>query len=212
MTETIESFVRRRNRYRTLQHQALLTACVCVLFALNVGIIYGALGGARDSYGGTALLATIFVGLLPLGLWFVFTTTFYAFARLLGARAQFSIFLRSVGYGMGAFVPASALWAVGRYLGLPANRGCDFAAFDCDPSTVVSLGDQIGALSAYYTAPTSTTVFAVLYVAGVACVVGGAYYWTVAIDESSTLTRQGATLVVGLPVACFLAVLTLLTF
>lgn len=200
MIETIEVFVRDRNKYRSLQHQVLLTICVSVLFALNFGAIYASLGTAQRSYGGTAILLIILSGLLPFCIWFFISGIFYTFARSIGARAQFSIILRSVGYGMAAFIPAAGLWAIGTYLGLPTRNACNYPAFNCDPSKVIDLGAQTDALFSFYGAAMSSSIYQALFAVSLAFIAAGVYYWIIAMDESSTLTRQGASVVVGVPI------------
>lgn len=212
MNQRIESFVNKQIKYRNLNQQAILVSLASIVFAFNMLTVYLSLGESRPKYGGVALVLVFIFLLIPFLLWLVFTLSFYFTGLLFGARMQFSILLRAVGYGMAPFIGSGLAWGVGRYIALRGAQACQLQAFNCEPGVSVELQQQVNALMTLYSSVTSSIVFQALYVVGVGMVLIAGYYWIIALKESTTLTREGAALTVGLTVVSFLVIVTQLTF
>ena len=212
MNSRVESFVSKRIKYRSLSQQTLIAFVASIVFAFDMGTVYLYLGETRPKYGGVALVLVFLFVLVPFLVWFLFTLSFYLIGLLFGARVQFSVLLRAVGYGMVPFIGAGLAWGVGRYIALASKAPCEIAAFNCKTGVTVGIQDQVNALIAMYSSVSSSLTFQILYVVGVAFVLVSGYYWVIALKESSTLTREGAAIAVGLTLTTFLSIITLQTF
>lgn len=212
MNGRVESFVNKRIKYRSLSKQTLIAFVASIVFAFNMGTVYLSLGEMRPKYGGVALVLVFIFMFVPFLVWFLFTLSFYLIGLLFGARVQFSVLLRAVGYGMVPFIGAGLAWGIGRHTALASTVPCQLQVFNCKPGVSVGIQEQVDALMTMYGVVASSLVFQILYVVGVAFVLVAGYYWVIALKESSTLTREGAAIAVGLTLASFLSIVTLQTF
>lgn len=210
----IGAFVESRMKYRTLRPQFVLAAVAGIVFAGNIAAVYALFGGtgARQLYGGVTYALGVVSVFAPFMTWVGATTATFLLARLVGARVEFGVLLRSTGWGIIPLIGASASLAAGRYLSLQGTDVCSLSYATCDRAQYVDLTTQVETLLAIAGAGTGTTVFLVGYALATACFLLAGYVWYLAAYKSSTLTRQGAALTTAVPVAAVVGIFTLVTF
>lgn len=211
---SLNSFVDRQIKYKTLRPQFAILFVAGVLFALDLGSVYYHFSGteARSIYGAVLFMLMAGYLLIPLLVWFVGTLVIFLIARMIGARVQFGILLRANGWGMIPFVGTGLCLSVGRFFALQGVNPCEHPVVSCDPVTYNPLSAQVEAIYSFAASATSEPIFLGLYIIGLLLFLVTGYLWIVTAQAVSTLTREGAMVVTSVPVAAMMIVLTVSVF
>jgi hypothetical protein len=214
VSNPIGAFVERRMKYRTLRPQVALAAVAGLLFAGNIAAVYAVFSGtaARQIYGGVTYAVGVVSAFAPLLVWLGATTVTFLLARVIGARVEFSVLLRSTGWGVAPLVGAAGSLSVGRYLALRGTDPCALAVATCERATYVELTAQVDTIFAVAGAATGGSAFLIGYAVAVGFFLLTGYLWYLAAHRASTLTEAGAVIAVGVPVVAILALFTSVTF
>lgn len=209
----IGPFIENRLKNRSLRTQILATVLAGFAFAFDIGSIYFVLEGeSRITYGGATIVLALMYVLVPLLLWLLFTTAFYAIIAVFGARSEFAVLFRGTGWGMIPFVGAASALSLGRYLGVRSAEPCEFSAMTCEAGTVVPLLEQVEALFGFAHTVSTAQAFQLGFGVFTLFFLVSAVLWGVSVEKSSNLTRLGVLVTVGLPCVVFYAMFAMITF
>lgn len=210
----LNSFIEERTRYRTIRPQVVIALIAGFAFAFDMGAIYIHLSGteARSIYGPVLYMFMITYVLVPYILWFGIAVGIFAIGRSLGARLQFGILFRAIGWGMIPVVGMSLFLSAGRFLALQGKDPCEVPAISCSIVDYNPLVEQVDALYALASVAAGEPIFQMFYAIAILCFLIAAVFWVVITEGASTLTTAGALIAVGVPVLVVVVGLTLATF
>jgi hypothetical protein len=214
VTGRVESFLDDKLKYRSMRTQMIAAFVAGILFAGFIGMGYVTVWGtdARSVYGGVFYVLMLLAVFVPVVIWVAGTLVTYIIARLLGARVEFGILMRSLGWGNVPLIGTSAALTVGAFLGLRGVPACGVGILTCDLTKVVPIETQVSHIFSLLGVGVDTTVFLAFYAVAVACFLLTGYVWYVGAYQSSTLTRAGSALTTGLSVVVGLGILTAVVF
>ena len=208
----VSTFFEQRSKRRTVRPQFVIAILAGIAFALDMGVLYLSLGEASVNYGPiTFLMMFAYIVVLISG-WVIGTALIYLIARFIGARIQYSIFFRTTGWALVPLVGTGLCWSAGRYLALRGIDACSLTSIKCGLSNKVLLSDQVSGVYSIMATATGELAFQTLYIAGMVLFVVTGYMWIVVATETSTLTREGATIVVGIPFLIVAIIATIFVF
>jgi hypothetical protein len=210
----LASLLESRIRKRTVRPQFLLAALAGVAAALDIGVVYAMASGtaAEQLYGGVIIILMAIYGFAPLLVWVASAFLVFVAARSLGARAEFGVLFRAMGWGLLPLALSLGSVAAGRYLALRDTDICSVSGITCNPASYNRLGEQIGGIFQVLGGATGETSFLALTAVAAGLFLLTGYAWVYAVEGTSTLTRAGAAVAVTVPIAVFGASFALVTF
>lgn len=213
MPRSLGTFFEQQAKRRTLRPQFIIAILAGIAFALDVTALYVLIGDeAANTYGPVLILLIIAYALVPFVGWFLGSVLVFTISRLLGAQMQFGIFYRTSGWGLIPMIGTGLCWGAGRFLALRGLDACSRSYVICDPGEIVGLGAQVNGIYALLATATTDPLFQGLYVLGLLFFAATVFSWILAADETSTLTRAGAAITVGVPALLVAGLYTVLTF
>lgn len=209
----LESLLEDQIKYRRLRPQLLIAAVAGVLYSLDYLVLRDIIQptAAIDIYEGVLFMLLAANLLLPFTFWFVMTSVVFFLARFLGAQAQFGTLIRATGLASFPLLGSTLAIPVGRYFALRNRDPCE-SALSCNPGIPELMPRQVDAISSFMGSATSTSAFQLSFAVAALFFLVAVYLWIILVEEVTTLTRAGATLLVGGPMLLVLLAVTYVTF
>ena len=199
--DKVAPFFEQKTKKRSLRPQFLIVFVAGIAFALDMGAVYVTMDEAVSVYGPILIILMIAYTITPIIVWFLMAFGVYFIGRVVGARISFGVFFRTAGWGMVPMIGVGSLMAAGRYLTLSSKEACDHPAVTCDLGAYVELQAQVNGVYGFASTATGEPVFQAAFTASLLLLSLVGYLWVVAAEESTTLTRAGATIAVGIPLS-----------
>ena len=198
----LDSFLERRLKYRSLRPQFIIGLVAGILFVGDLAAGFSSLVGTdgRVVYNAVAYAIGVIYLFVPIAVWWASTVVAFAITRSVGGQGDFGVMLRATGWGLVPFAFACGFLAVGRYVGARAVDACALETIACDQGAYVKVGEQVDAIFSLMVAAAGHPTFEIFYALAALCFLLTGYFWAIALQKATTLTRQGALVAVAPPV------------